>query len=109
MNASSRSLKAGFAPISPVQILEKVAALPIARWHYKAQPDVRHIGPVSEDFHRAFTVGDNSTSIGTVDADGVALAAIQGLYRQNQALRAQLRAQNARLSKLEHAFAALSR
>jgi hypothetical protein len=108
-NASSRRLKVGFAPVSPVGILEKVASLPLTSWHYKAQPGVRHIGPVSEDFHRAFGVGDNARSIGTVDADGVALAAIQGLYRENQRLRAQLRAQNARLTRLEKAVAARSR
>jgi Chaperone of endosialidase len=122
-NGSSRSLKAGFTAVSPAVILRKVAALPVTSWHYKAEPDVRHIGPVSEDFRRSFGVGENSKSIGTVDADGVALAAIQGLYRQNQALkrqnrglrghvdtlRAQLNAQNARLTRLERAFAAQSR
>jgi hypothetical protein len=60
---------------------------------------------VSEDFHRAFGVGDNSRSIGTVDADGVALAAIQGLYRQNQTLERQNRSLNARLSRLEEMVA----
>jgi trimeric autotransporter adhesin len=114
-NASSRTLKEGFAQVKPERILEKVAALPITSWHYKAEPGARHIGPVSEDFHRAFGVGENPRSIGTVDADGVALAAIQGLYRQNQALRhenstlrAQLAAHNARLTKLEHALSALT-
>jgi trimeric autotransporter adhesin len=122
-NASSRRLKTGFARISPVQILERVAGLPISAWRYKTEPGVRHIGPVSEDFHRAFHVGESSRSIPTVDADGIALAAIQGLYRENQALkkqnrglrghmdvlRAQMKVQNARLTRLEHAFSALSR
>ena len=121
-NASSRSLKAGFAAISPVRVLEKVAALPVTSWHYKTEPGVRHIGPASEDFYRAFGVGDNASSIGTVDEGGVALAAIQGLIAQNRALdrkvdrlkqqnqdlRAGLQAQNARLTKLERAFAAES-
>jgi hypothetical protein len=115
-NASSRTLKTGFVPVSPVQILEKVAALPLSTWQYKAEPGVRHIGPVAEDFHRAFRVGENSRSIGTVDADGVALAAVQGLYRQNEALkrqnrtlRSQLHAQDARLSRLERVVSRLSR
>ena len=103
-------------PVSPVQILEKVAALPLITWQYKAEPGVRHIGPVAEDFHRAFRVGENSRSIGTVDADGVALAAVQGLYRQNEALkrqnrtlRSQLNAQGARLTRLERVVLRLSR
>jgi hypothetical protein len=64
---------------------------------------------VSEDFYRAFGVGQNSRSITTIDEGGVALAAIKGLYRQNQALRAQLRAQNARLARLERLVAGGSR
>lgn len=42
---------------------------------------VRHIGPMAQDFHAAFEVGEDDEHIATVDADGVALAAIQGLYR----------------------------
>ena len=45
-----------------------------------------HIGPTAQDFSRAFGLGEDNRHITTVDADGVALAAIQGLYRQNQRL-----------------------
>jgi len=34
---------------------------------------------MAQDFHAAFQVGPGSAGIATVDADGVALAAIQGL------------------------------
>jgi hypothetical protein len=34
---------------------------------------------MAQDFAAAFGVGENDTTISTVDADGVALAAIQGL------------------------------
>jgi hypothetical protein len=51
-----------------------------------------------------------------IDANGIALAAIQGLYRRNQALerrnrglRAQLEAQKARLTRLERVVSAPSR
>ena len=40
---------------------------------------VRHIGPVAQDFRAAFDLGADDKTIATVDADGVALAAIQGL------------------------------
>jgi trimeric autotransporter adhesin len=33
---------------------------------------------MAQDFHAAFQVGDDDKHITTVDADGVALAAIQG-------------------------------
>jgi trimeric autotransporter adhesin len=87
------------------------------RWSYKTQgPSIRHMGPTAQDFSRAFGLGEDDRHITTIDADGVALAAIQGLYRQNQALqrqnqalRSQLVAENSRLSRLEHAFSKLSR
>ncbi len=36
---------------------------------------------MAQDFHAAFGVGEDERHISTVDADGVALAAIQGLYQ----------------------------
>ena len=44
------------------------------------------MGPTAQDFYAAFGLGEDERHISTVDADGVALAAIQGLYAQNQAL-----------------------
>jgi len=74
--------------------LEKVASLSVTHWKYKVEADgVKHLGPMAQDFHAAFGLGESKTSIGTVDADGVALAAIQGL---NQKLE-ETRAENAEL------------
>jgi flagellin-like hook-associated protein FlgL len=60
-------------------VLAKVAALPITRWNYKTQPDQEHVGPVAQDFAAAFRLGSDDKHIATVDAAGVAFAAIQGL------------------------------
>jgi trimeric autotransporter adhesin len=77
---SDRAAKANFAGIQPRVILEKVAALPIQLWNYRSQPEqVRHLGPTAQDFHASFGLGEDTRRISTVDADGVALAAIQGL------------------------------
>ena len=86
-NASSRSLKTAFEAIDPLAVLAKVADLPVQGWRYKVEDaSTRHIGPVAEDFQRLFGLGDGE-SIGTVDANGVALAAIQGLVQKiDQAL-----------------------
>jgi hypothetical protein len=103
-DASDRALKHDVRPLDTRSVLEKVARMPITSWSYKAEkPSVRHIGPMAQDFYKAFGLGLDDKHIGTVDEGGVALAAIQGLYRQNQALRARLKAQNARLTRLEHA------
>jgi hypothetical protein len=80
---SDRNVKANFAPVDGQAILERLANMPVSSWNYKAQgPAIRHIGPMAQDFATAFGVGENDVTISTVDAQGVALAAIQGLYAQ---------------------------
>ena len=80
-------------------VLAAVAALPIERWSYKGEP-VRHLGPMAQDFAAAFGLGADDRHIFTLDAAGVALAAIQGLHTL-------ARAQQARLEALERELMAL--
>ncbi len=98
-NASSRELKEGFAAIDPGAILAKVLTLPITTWSYKTSTEGTHIGPVAEDFKEAFGLAGDGKSIPTVDADGVALAAIQGLNAKLEAENADLRARMERIEK----------
>ncbi len=112
---SDRNAKEDFQPVDPQAVLEKVAHLPITTWSYTTEDDaVRHMGPTAQDFYAAFRLGNSDTSITTVDADGVALAAIQGLYQQNQEqakriaeLEAQNRRQQAQIAALEARLDAL--
>lgn len=76
---SDRNAKEKFEPVNTREVLEKVTQLPITRWQYKTQADARHIGPMAQDFHAAFGVGRDEKHITSIDEDGVALAAIQGL------------------------------
>jgi hypothetical protein len=78
---SDRAAKENVVAISPEEILDRLATVPITQWNYKAQDDsVRHIGPMAQDFHRAFGLsGDDRTHLSPIDTDGVALAAIKGL------------------------------
>ncbi len=78
-DASSRTLKTGFAAIDAGNLLDRVLALPINEWSYRTAPGVRHLGPVAEDFHATFGLGEGATHIASLDTGGVALAAIQGL------------------------------
>lgn len=81
---SSRSAKANVSPVDPAAVLDGVRSLDVATWNYTTQDDsIRHMGPMAEDFHETFGVGDDDETIGTVDADGVALAAIQGLATES--------------------------
>jgi len=82
-SVSDRNVKEDFTAITPGDVLAKVAALPITQWKYKVEPDgIKHLGPVAQDFHAAFGLGESDKAIGTVDESGVALAAIQGLNQK---------------------------
>jgi hypothetical protein len=110
-NGSDRNIKENFTALHAVDILDKVLALPITRWNYKDDPEAQHIGPVSQDFHAAFQVGSNDKFIATVDADGVALAAIQGLHQklvaQENEIRELVTAQQRLIDDLKAELAAL--
>ena len=87
---SDRTKKAGFAPVDVEAVLAKVAALPLTTWHYTNDAAATpHLGPMAQDFHAAFGLGGDDKTITTVDADGVALAAIQGLHHRTTALAAE--------------------
>jgi len=78
---SERESKENFSTVDPLRILDALSKIPIWSWNYRAQdPTVRHVGPVAEDFHTAFGLGENNTHISNVDVNGVALTAIQGLH-----------------------------
>ena len=96
---SDRRVKTDIEAVDALGVLAGVLELPLSEWSYRSQPGARHIGPMAQDFHAAFGLnGDDDTGIATVDADGVALAAIQGL---NAKLEAELAAQSARIDRLE--------
>jgi hypothetical protein len=82
--------------------LDRVVAMPITRWRYKQDAQgVTHLGPTAQDFFTAFGLGASDRSIPTIDADGVALAAIQGLKQALDAKDAQIRALQSRLDGME--------
>ena len=100
--ASDRNIKANFAPVDGRGVLARLLAMPIETWNYLSQdPAIRHIGPMAQDFAAAFEVGEDDTHISTVDADGVALAAIQGLHALLQEEDDQIAAEHERVGILE--------
>ena len=100
-NSSDRDLKEGFEAVDPQQVLEAVDSLPISTWSYLSEPAVRHIGPTGQDFMTAFGLGSDERHISTVDADGVSLAAIQGLNDVVDEQEARIVALEERISELE--------
>ncbi len=105
---SDRNAKENVSPVNATAVLEKLTDLPVSSWNYKTQDRaVRHIGPMAQDFKAAFGVGESETGITTVDADGVALAAIQGLNQKVEEQRRRLEQKQADISELKQRIQAL--
>ncbi len=107
---SSREVKRDFSPIHTEDVLARALALPVMRWRYMHEsPEIRHMGTFSQDFRAAFGLGSDDKSITLVDAEGVSLAAIQGLNAKLEGKSAKLESENAdlraRLDRLEAAMA----
>lgn len=101
---SDRNLKAGIEAVDGRQVLGRLAEMPIATWYYKGgNPNTRHMGPMAQDFYAAFGLGQDDKHLSPMDTNGVALAAVQALYAENQALQQQVDDLEARLAALEAA------
>lgn len=99
---SDLSIKHDIAAIDPRIILQGVNQLDISSWRYNHSPDTRHIGPMAQDFHAIFGVGEDDTGISTIDSMGVALAAIQGVFQLTQAQTRQIEELNVALVEQRH-------
>ena len=75
--------KENFEEVNTEKILEKVAEMPVKFWSYKGE-EVTHIGPMAQDFYKQFQLGQGEKTIAMADADGVALASIQALYKESK-------------------------
>ncbi len=107
---SDRDSKSNFAPVDTRSVLEKLAEIPIQTWNWNAQDaSIRHMGPIAQDFYAAFAVGEDEKHITTVDADGVALAAIQGLNQKVEEKEREIAELRQRLALLEQLVDSLVR
>ncbi len=99
---SDSAFKQNFTSVDGREVLEKLAAVRIGEWNLTSQDSsIQHIGPTAQDFYAAFGVGEDNRHITQTDADGVALAAIQGLYQMVQE-------KDARIAALEQGTGAAS-
>ena len=106
---SDRATKTAFADVDSKEVLARVAALAITEWRFLNEPaDVRHMGPVAQDFRAAFGLGYDDKSIGVQDAQGVAFAAIQGLRQIVDEKDTRIAALEQRLKELERVVEALT-
>jgi hypothetical protein len=99
---SDRNVKRELRAVDAAEVLRRLVALDIGSWEYKKDPpDIRHLGPMAQDFKQAFGLGAGDTTIFPLDASGVAMVAIQALHAENAALRE-------RVEQLERRMAALA-
>jgi len=104
---SDVTTKENFQAIDSRKVLQQVASLPLSEWSYKGNTR-RNIGPMSQDWHRAFpSLSESDKSINSGDLQGVSLAAIQGLVEELkdrdkaiEGLKAELEAVKERLNSL---------
>lgn len=96
-SASDVRLKHRFRDLDGDEVLAKLAGMSIQEWSYTAQDaSIRHVGPTAQEFYAAFGLGEHPLRISTIDADGIALRAIQALVHEIAVLRervAQIEAQ----------------
>jgi len=106
-SVSDRAAKENFVAVDTTDVLERLLRVPVSEWNYRSQDaSIRHVGPVAEDFRAAFGVGESERMISTVDAQGVAFAAIQGL---NAKFDAAIAERDARIVKQDQEIAELRR
>ena len=110
---SDRNRKERFQAVDGEDVLMRLRGVPVTSWNYIAEGrEVRHIGPMAQDWHAAFALNDDPLTINQGDFDGVNLAAVQALERRTaeQAERiVELEGEVARLRGLEDEVAELRR
>ena len=81
---SDRDAKDHIHLLDPVahDILRKVAGMPVSQWTFRGE-DRQHVGPMAQDFYASLGLGDGH-GISVIDAQGVTLLAVKGLYQQTQ-------------------------
>ena len=104
VSVSDSTVKRNIRPVDGQEILNKLDQLPVSQWSYKAQdPGIEHIGPMAQDFYALFHVGENNTTISTIDPSGIALAAVKELnkkVKEIDALKAEVQELKAAVAKL---------
>jgi len=88
---SDSTKKERLLPMNHAELLYKIGGMKLSSWNYKGQRDIRHYGPMAQDFYAAFghdglgQIGCD-TLIYSHDFAGVTFAGVQALVRENERL-----------------------
>jgi hypothetical protein len=107
---SDRNRKHDFLAVDGEDLLSRVATVPVTTWRYNdVEAGVyRHIGPMAQDFARAFDfVSSDGVTINMSDLDGVTFGAVVALESRTRQLQQQLDQRDQRIEALEARLARL--
>ena len=106
--SSSRTIKENFLAVNGEDVLARIRSTPISYWSYILEGrQVRHLGPVAEDFAASFGLGVGNQSIGMGDIDGVNFAGVQALEARTAELRQQLAQKDTEMAAMRTELAQL--
>ncbi|MCU0580749.1 MAG: tail fiber domain-containing protein, partial [Desulfobacterota bacterium] len=109
---SDRAAKDNFQIADLRKILDTLSRLPVRTWNLKSQPpEIRHVGPVAQDFNEAFSYlfgrPESPVHINSMDAVGISLGAIQGLYQVVREKEGQIAALQEQIDRLHSSLKVL--
>lgn len=87
VTSSDRHRKRDLEPLDGEDVLRQLAGMPVTTWSFIDSPGVRHAGPMAQDFRAAFGLGENDTTIGYTDINGINMRAIQALESRTRDLQ----------------------
>jgi hypothetical protein len=107
-SVSDRNRKENFVELDPQAVLKKLDDMPMMEWNFKGEEaDIRHIGPIAQDFHAAFHLnGSDNTKISHIDPSGVAIVGVKALSQRVKELEAQNATLNEEVMQLKEAICA---
>jgi|688.fasta_scaffold182392_1 hypothetical protein len=79
---SDSNAKTAVKAVNAREVLTRLSRLPVTEWEYRHDPNRRYFGPMAQDFHAAFGLGNDDRTINTLDADGVLFLSVKGLVEE---------------------------
>jgi hypothetical protein len=108
VGVSDRNAKENFRSVNNEDVLRKIRSIPVSIYNYKDDPyKARHIGPMAQDFQKAFPLTTDNKGINMSDLDGVNLAGVRALEARTRRMQEELDVKTKKIETLEARLARL--
>lgn len=104
---SDRNAKTNVVRVDPEIVLRKALAMEIPEWEHLNAQGIRRLGPMAQDFFRAFGLGSDDKHISPNDMAAVSLVSLQALARRDQERSAEIARSQAEIALLREQLAEL--